>query len=162
MAEIRLSNSCIVHSLIDGCSYWEWLLLWGMICSVGYALNPKKLRKSGLEETTNTTQTNPSQSTQQQEIASIHPSLHPSLHSSPCSSGSVSNTAISTTSTSQLTSQANCHATPLTNTWRGGGLADIISGGLECEGVKFIPWNWEVPVAQQVRKNILRFSLLLG
>jgi hypothetical protein len=29
-------------------------------------------------------------------------------------------------------------------------LADIVSDGLECEGVQFIPWNYEIPVALQV------------
>ena len=37
-----------------------------------------------------------------------------------------------------------------TNIWRGGGLADIISDGEEIEGVQFIPWDYEVPVHQQV------------
>ena len=37
-----------------------------------------------------------------------------------------------------------------TSIWRGGGLADIISAGEEIEGVQFIPWDYEIPVHQQV------------
>ena len=81
-----------------------------MICRVGYALNPKKLRKSGSIDV----QTAPT-STMSSESPSI------------CAVA---------TSTEAL--------------WRGGGLADIISDGLECEGVQFIPWNYEVPISQQV------------
>lgn len=103
-----------------------------MICSVGYALNPKKLRKSGLDETT---------------------------HQEPATPQQISPRSSSTSSSCPTANQTN----PLTNIWRGGGLADIISGGLECEGVKFIPWNYDVPIALQVRKNILwkAHSLLL-
>lgn len=81
-----------------------------MICRVGYALNPKKLRKSGSIDV----QTAP---------------ISQSLPESP----------------------TICATVPLLQAiWRGGGLADIISDGIECEGVQFIPWNYEVPISQQV------------
>lgn len=81
-----------------------------MICRVGYALNPKKLRKSG----------------------SIDVQTAPISQSSP-------------------ESPTICAAVaPVEAIWRGGGLADIISDGIECEGVQFIPWNYEVPISQQV------------
>lgn len=83
-----------------------------MICRVGYALNPKKLRKSGSIDV---------------QTATVRPS----------SSESTSICAV---------------ATPSEALWRGGGLADIISDGIECEGVQFIPWNYEVPISQQVNK----------
>lgn len=81
-----------------------------MICRVGYALNPKKLRKSGSID-------------------------------------------VQTAPTSTLSSESAgicAVATPTEALWRGGGLADIISDGIECEGVQFIPWNYEVPISQQV------------
>jgi len=37
-----------------------------------------------------------------------------------------------------------------TKIWRGGGLADIISDGVEIDGVQFIPWDYEIPVHEQV------------
>jgi hypothetical protein len=83
-----------------------------MICRVGYALNPKKLRKSGSDEP-------PSQLVQT-----------PAVPSSSSHGNSSSNDDI---------------------IWRGGGLADIVSDGVECKGVKFIPWNYETPLSQQVR-----------
>ena len=42
------------------------------------------------------------------------------------------------------------YRTEMPSIWRGGGLADIISDGEEIEGVQFIPWDYEVPVHQQV------------
>ena len=42
--------------------------------------------------------------------------------------------------------------------WRGGGLADIISDGEAIEGVQFIPWDYEVPVHQQVSYSSIDFS----
>ena len=84
-----------------------------MICNVGYALNPKKLRKSGIDEASKSSE----------QAAALSPPL--------LDSRSVSNQSIS----------------PI---WHGGGLADIISDGVECEGVKFIPWNYEVPISHQV------------
>lgn len=84
-----------------------------MTCNVGYALNPKKLRKSGIDEA---------------GISSDQASII-----TPLSSGS--HIAVSQ------------QVSPI---WHGGGLADIISDGLECEGVKFISWNYEVPISHQV------------
>ena len=43
-----------------------------------------------------------------------------------------------------------CKKRTETSIWRGGGLADIISDGVEIEGVQFIPWDYEVPIHQQV------------
>ena len=44
-----------------------------------------------------------------------------------------------------------------TSIWRGGGLADIISDGEAIEGVQFIPWDYEVPVHQQVTYSLFNF-----
>ena len=93
-----------------------------MICSVGYALNPKKLRKSGLDVDSVIVSSNAIQPEQSKVISSP-------------SSGS-----------NHMSSQRDT----VTSIWRGGGLADIISDGLECEGVKFIPWNYEIPISLQV------------
>ena len=85
-----------------------------MTCNVGYALNPKKLRKSGIDD-----------------------------------AGIISEqAAIITPLSSSGRTAANQQLSPI---WHGGGLADIISDGLECEGVKFISWNYEVPIPNQVR-----------
>ena len=43
-----------------------------------------------------------------------------------------------------------CKKRTETSIWRGGGLADIISDGEAIEGVQFIPWDYEVPIHQQV------------
>lgn len=87
-----------------------------MICRVGYALNPKKLRKSG--------------------------------------SDVLSTPSVQTTAAQTSSAHANCsNICELKATgfvWRGGGLADIISDGIECNGVKFIPWNYELPLSKQV------------
>ena len=89
-----------------------------MICRVGYALNPKKLRKSG---------------------------------SDAISTQSVQTTAAPTSSTHEGCSNV-CEVKDSGFIWHGGGLADIISDGIECNGVKFIPWNYELPLSQQVRQ----------
>jgi hypothetical protein len=39
-------------------------------------------------------------------------------------------------------------------------LADIVSDGLECEGVQFIPWNYEIPVALQVDEEATRSVII--
>ena len=87
-----------------------------MICRVGYALNPKKLRKSGSIDV-------------QTPSAPLSSSESPSIPAL----GIPGNLGISVEAL-----------------WRGGGLADIISDGIECEGVQFIPWNFEVPIPLQV------------
>jgi hypothetical protein len=96
-------------------------------CRVGYALNPKKLRKS---------------------ITESH-SFFNNNHGTPTFLGASfqQNDGTATQSPLQLKTK---HAAAF---WNGGGLADIISGGVECEGVQFIPWNHEVPVQEQVRLN---------
>lgn len=45
--------------------------------------------------------------------------------------------------------------------WRGGGLADIVSDGVECKGVKFIPWNFETPMSQQVQQMPYMMNVFL-
>ncbi len=80
----------------------------GDVCKVGYALNAKKLRKSGAGS-----------------IFQTHEKKSLKLGPHAC--------------------------------WQGGGLSDILQfnvtgdGDSEtCEGVQFLPWNWELPMDQQV------------
>lgn len=95
------------------------------VCRVGYALNPKKLRKGNDSGKDATVRSDPS--------SSIH-----ILSNSPAREEKLS------------PSMNNDHQKASTRMWRGGGLADIISAGVEIDGVQFIPWDYEVPLNQQV------------
>ena len=102
-----------------------------MICAVGYALNPKKLRKSSLDD-----------------ASVLTTGLGLPLEQSSEQSSTIQSPS-SGSSQLQLSPRINSSG----SVWRGGGLSDIISDGLECEGVKFIPWNYEVPISLQVRSE---------
>ena len=99
--------------------------------SVGYALNPKKLRKSSLDD-----------------ASVLTTGLGLPLEQSSEQSSTIQSPS-SGSSQLQLSPRINSSG----SVWRGGGLSDIISDGLECEGVKFIPWNYEVPISLQVRSQ---------
>jgi hypothetical protein len=114
-----------------------------MICCVGYALNPKKLRKSG---------SGPDEKSLSRDNAAgsiNHNNDSLSVAHSSSYSGSINSNADN--------SSGICNSRNINDSeqiWRGGGLADIVSDGLECEGVQFIPWNYEIPVALQVDKDV--------
>mmetsp|Transcript_36315 Transcript_36315/g.34318 ORF Transcript_36315/g.34318 Transcript_36315/m.34318 type:complete len:139 (-) Transcript_36315:1494-1910(-) len=121
-----------------------------MICCVGYALNPKKLRKSGREPDEKSL----SRDNAAGSINHNNDSLSVA-HSSSSSSGSINSNADN--SNSSICNSRNNNDSE--QTWRGGGLADIVSDGLECEGVQFIPWNYEIPVALQPEFHVIIHKL---
>ena len=106
------------------------------ICRVGYALNPKKLRKSGLE--TNS------------------PKLDDVCHESHLTKGNERSNSLVDDDTLN-TGSANSKYTH----WKGGGLADIICDGAEYEGVQFVPWDFDIPATKQVidDKYIRRYRI---
>jgi hypothetical protein len=116
-----------------------------MICCVGYALNPKKLRKSGSGPDEQSLLKNNGNG-----LANLNDILSAAHSSSSSSSSSSSGISSDANNSDSIRNSRNNNEEQV---WRGGGLADIVSDGLECEGVQFIPWNYEIPVALQVDKE---------
>jgi hypothetical protein len=114
-----------------------------MICCVGYALNPKKLRKSG---------SGPDEQSLSKDDGKGSVNLNDNSSAAHSSSSGSSSSGISSDANNS-DSIRNSRNNNEEQIWRGGGLADIVSDGLECEGVQFIPWNYEIPVALQVDKR---------
>ena len=92
------------------------------VCVVGYALNPKKLRKSAKKT------------------------------SDAAESTSIEASSSSTPYTSQDTNFK----------WRGGGLSDILAAPIvdtELYPVRFVPWDYEKPLDEQPKFNVLIHKL---
>ena len=103
-------------------------------CIVGYALNPKKLRKSN------------------SEIGDLTPPTTSCRKQLPCKNDKDSPSLVPLGTDVSVQSQ-------LQLIWRGGGLADIVSGGLTCEGVQFVQWYPEIPANEQPHFDVIIHKL---
>jgi inositol-1,3,4-trisphosphate 5/6-kinase/inositol-tetrakisphosphate 1-kinase len=104
-------------------------------CIVGYALNPKKLRRSGVS-----TEIQPFNSSNNNNISTNI------------------DTIIESTNNEDINQIIDIiKQKPI---WKGGGLADILGDGKSIiDGVQFIPWDPEVPVHLQPKFQVLIHKL---
>jgi hypothetical protein len=104
------------------------------ICIVGYALNPKKLRRGNSDA--GDPSPRPDSARRQPQTALNLPK--------------VGNAEITVISAAELCGSITSPRINSSAIWRGGGLADIVSIGTVYEGVQFVQWDPEIPPEEQV------------
>jgi hypothetical protein len=130
-------------------------------CVVGYALNKKKLRKSG-----STTSLPHTLTTSLPHSSTTNTSSNESLSSDKSSgvvvvSGGVSGGVSGSGSSSGVTvavTPSHTHSHTPSHVWKGGGLADLLSDKDDTD-VRFVPVDFDLPLHEQPEYHVILHKL---